>query len=94
MLSPPPPVFGEKLVAGVPWRYGDPSSFFDFGRELGVGSRAKVLLATKKKKRQGGRAGEAGKPHKKQGRAKGFWLDCGRGRPGSLPGSERLLEGH
>ena len=58
MLSPPPPVFGEKLVAGVPWRYGDPSSFFDFGRELGVGSRAKVLLATKKKKRQGGRAGE------------------------------------
>ena len=58
MLSPSPPVFGEKLVAGVPWRYGDPSSFFDFGRELGVGSRAKVLLATKKKKRQGGRAGE------------------------------------
>lgn len=55
---PPPPVFGEKLVAGVPWRYGDPSSFFDFGRELGVGSRAKVLLATK---RQGGGVGEAAK---------------------------------
>ena len=52
--SPPPaaPVFGEKLVAGVPWRYGDPSSFFDFGKELGVGSRAKVLLATKKKNKK------------------------------------------
>ena len=44
---PPVPLVGEKVVAGVPWRYGDPATAFAFGRQLGAGSRSMVKLAVK-----------------------------------------------
>ena len=50
---------GEKVVAGVPWRYGDPATAFAFGRQLGAGSRSLVKLAVK---RGGEGAGSSGAP--------------------------------
>jgi len=55
----PPAIVGEKVVAGVPWRYGDPGTVFAFGRQLGAGSRSLVRLAVK---RGGGGGGAAAPP--------------------------------
>jgi serine/threonine protein kinase len=45
---PQPALAGEKTVAGVPWRYGDPSAVLDWGADLGVGSRSRVRAATRR----------------------------------------------
>ena len=42
-----PPPLGEKMVAGIPWRYGDPESAFEWDAVLGEGSRSTVRAATR-----------------------------------------------